>query len=115
MQINEIASSSPDKDRLAAIGQFLLGRAEDTGAKKSISINSFIKIAQDLGMSISSSQLKTLSTEEPLSNIIADVRGDDESGEVIFKGADISTDDNTMSVDQARKTVDQMAKRAVDI
>jgi hypothetical protein len=54
-----------------------------------------------------------------LSNIIDDVEIDPnnpENGTVYFKGSKEKTpDSNTMTVDQARKTVDSMAKRAIDI
>jgi hypothetical protein len=45
-----------------------------------------------------------------LNNLIANVEGDDATGTVVFRGADAVTD--TMTVDQARATVDSMAKRA---
>ena len=42
----------------------------------------------------------------------ADVQGDDQTGQVIFKGEEVAPAD--MSVDQARATVDRMAKRATN-
>ena len=108
MLINELASASPDK--LAAVAKFLMGRAEDTNATKKINIQSFLNIAASLGINITPAQLRDLSQQPPLSELIQNIDGDNSTGEVIFKGA--QQEPTQMPVDQANKTVSKMAKRA---
>jgi hypothetical protein len=96
-----------NKKELVALSQFLLSRAKDTDAKNSISVEAFIKLAANMGISITSQQLIQMAQQEPLSNVIADVNDE----QIIFKGSEESS--TTMSVDQARATVDRMAKRAI--
>lgn len=110
MRINEVSGAESESARLAALAQFLLSRANDTSAKKTISIQSFIKLANSMGISMTPDQLRTLSQQPPLNNIIVNIDGDDQTGTVVFKGEEQPVGD--MSVDQARQTVDQMAKRA---
>lgn len=97
---------SPDAEKLAALSQFLLARADDTGAQKKISVDAFLKLANNQGISLTRDQLIDMSQQPPLNNLIQNVEGE----EVIFKGDETAPD--TMSVDQARATVDRMAKRA---
>ena len=98
------------KQQLVALSEFLLGRADDTGASKKISIKAFLEMASDMGINITDSQLRELSTQEPLKNVIVNVTND----EIIFSGAgqsDKVTD--TMTVNQAQDTVKKMAKNAL--
>jgi hypothetical protein len=111
MRINEVDTANKDTAKLMALSQFLLGRATDTDAPKAISTKSFINLAQNMGISLTVDQLKNLVQQPPLNSVIANVEGDDETGKIIFKGDEAVTD--TMTVDQARITVDQMAKRAL--
>jgi hypothetical protein len=108
MRIREVAGDA-DVNKLAAVSQFLLGRAEDTDAARTISTDAFIRLASNMGISITPDRLMDLIQQPPLNNIIANVEGDT----ITFKGADVVP--ATMTVDQARKTVDSMAKRAIDI
>ena len=108
MLICEVAGDV-DVTKLAALSQFLLGRAEDTDAAKTISTAAFIKLASNMGISITVDRLRDLIQQPPLNNIIANVEGDT----ITFQGADVVP--ATMTVDQARQTVDSMAKRAIDI
>ena len=110
MRLVEFDTSSSNTAELAALSQFLLSRAKDTGAKESVPISVFLKSANDLGVSLTDEQLRNLVQQEPLSNFIANIEGDDETGTVVFKGAEEVAPN--MSVDQARDTVDSMAKRA---
>ena len=111
MRLTEVTASNVDTTKLAALGQFLLGRAGDTGAKKTISVDSFIGLARDMGIALTAKQLRDLAGQEPLNNIIANIQGD----EVIFQGSEeyVPGADDTMTTDQARATVDKMAKRAL--
>ena len=108
MRIREVAGDV-DVNKLAALSQFLLGRAEDTDAAKTISTAAFIKLASNMGISITADRLMDLIQQPPLNNIIANIEGDT----ITFQGADVVP--ATMTVDQARQTVDSMAKRAIDI
>jgi hypothetical protein len=114
MLIREFSvDSDPDAERIAAMSQFLVGRARDTGARKTISTETFINLARAQGISLTAEQLKDMIQRPPLNNIISDVTGDnDNSGEIVFRGADVGTGENAMTVDQAQATVDSMAKRA---
>ena len=98
--------------KLAAIGQFLLKRAQDTDAVKPMSVGAFVKIARENGINMTPERLETLSVQPPLNNIIDSIQ----NGEIIWKGSQTpQAGDQKMSVDQARKTVNQMAKRAIDL
>ena len=94
-----------DSAKLLALAEFLIGRADDTDTRKQISVDAFLKLAQNQGISINRDQLITQSQTPPLSNVIQSIDGDT----IIFKGGEAVTD--TMSVDQAQVTVDQMANR----
>lgn len=108
MRILEFQDSSTVK--LAALGQFLLGRAKDTAAKKTVNVATFVSLARGMGIDITSDRLQSLATQAPLSNIIDKIQGDI----ILFKGSE-QTAQPDMSVDQARDTVNKMAKRAIDI
>lgn len=108
MRLDEVIDDGTDK--LAAIGQFLLKRSEDTAAKKKISVDAFIQLANQNGINLTADRLNTLIQKDPLKNIIANIEGND----IIFHGEDGEQVSKTMSVDQARKTVDSMAKRALN-
>jgi len=95
-------------EKLVALGQFLIGRAGDTGAKKTISIDAFVNLAQSMGINITAEQLRDIADKPPLNNIIVNITND----EVVFTGANSASAD-TMTVDQAEKTVEKMAKRAL--
>lgn len=110
MRLREV-TDSPDAQKLLALSQFLIHRAQDTNSQKKISVKSYIKLAQDLDISLTQDNLTTLSQQPPLSTVIQTVT----PTEVIFKGADQEQVTDTMTVDQAQKTVNTMAKRAVDI
>ena len=112
MLIREFVDNTADTQRVAALAKFLRGRAQDTDAVKPLSAETFIELAGNQGISLTVSQLKDMIQSPPLNNIIADVTGDEDSAQIIFQGSGISAGDQTMSVDQARDTVDRMAKRA---
>jgi hypothetical protein len=111
MIIREVAAN-PDEEKLAAISQFLLGRIQDTGSqKKIISYRTFANLAQGQRISLTPGLLKQMSQRPPLNAFINDVEGDDpDTATVVFQGAEQTPPE--MSVDQARQTVDSMAKRA---
>jgi len=107
MQIREV-TDSPDAEQLMALSQFLIGRSQDTYSQKKISVRAFINLAQNMGISLTPENLTTMSQQPPLRTIIQTVT----PTEIIFRGADQEPVTDTMTVDQARKTVDSMADRA---
>jgi hypothetical protein len=116
MRIIEVAAPAVDRARLTALAQFLTSRAKDTDARQVISVPAFLKLAQNMQIALTGDQLRELIQQPPLSNIITNIEGDNETGQIVFRGAqDNEVAGTEMSVDQARKTVDSMAKRAIDI
>ena len=108
MLIREVTDVSNEK--LVALGQFLIGRAGDTGAKKSISIDAFVNMAQSMGINVNKESLRDLAEQEPLKNIIVNITDD----QVIFAGAGVDTQaGDQMTVQQAQDTVEKMAKNAL--
>jgi hypothetical protein len=102
----------PSMQKLAAMGQFLLKRAQDTDAVKPYNVDSFIELARENGINIDRARLMAMAGQPPLNNIIGNIEGDN----IIWKGRDVTAPDGSaMSVDQARATVNQMAKRAIDL
>ncbi len=112
MRLVEFEVSSVNTEKLTALSQFLVSRTEDTNAKKTMPVSSFIDLANNMGVSITDDQLRNLVQQPPLSEIIANIEGDAETGTITFKGAEEVAPN--MSVDQARDTVDTMAKRALN-
>lgn len=106
MRLCEFAGADSESGRLEAFTQFLIGRAKDTGAALKISTPAYISLAQNNGISLTVDNLKNLAQQPPLSNLISNV----DDTEVQFRGSD-NVDNTQMSVDQARATVDSMAKR----
>ena len=99
-----------DSGKLMALSQFLSGRASDTNAKKQISTQSFIQLAQSLGVNVTPDTLGDVIAKPPLSNILEPY--DPNSNVVSFKGND-QPEDTAMSPDQAQATVDSNAKAAM--
>jgi len=104
MKLFEVYGSEHE---LAALVQYLISRSEDLGTKGKVGTESFLKMADNLGVNVSMSQLQSMAQRQPLSNMIADVNPQHVSFDLT------STKNPTMSVDKARKTVDSMAKRAM--
>lgn len=93
--------------KLTGIISQLHGRLNDTATKEPLSLKSLLSILNKNGISLSSEQFRNMIKSEPLSNLIADVKGDD----VIFKG-DEMPDSDVESPDQTTDTLDKMAHRA---
>ena len=98
-----------NKSKLLALTQFLLGRADDTTAKKQISTDAFISLAQNLGVTLTPETLGELASQEPLNNVLEPFEPN--SGVVRFKGNYETSND--MGVDKAEKIVDRNAKAAM--
>ena len=108
MRINEV-SGADDNQRLSALIQFLIGRSQDSDSPKKISTTAFLQLAQNMGIPMTQPKLLQVSQQPPLSVLIDTVTPE----EIMFRGSEPeASSDNNMTVDQARKTVDSMAKRA---
>lgn len=105
-----IREFTPDPQglQLAALATFLNGRAADENTSRSMSMPAFLSLARDMGVIMTADQLRDISLRPPLDAIIANVEPD----RVTFRGGEEPEPTDTMSVDQARDTVDSMAKRA---
>lgn len=100
---------TPNDPKLVALAQYLTDRATDTGAKKTVNIDTFINMAANMGVNITVDQLRDMASQVPLKNVILNVT----DNQVVLKGAgEGETVSDTMTVDQAEKTVEKMAKRA---
>lgn len=98
-----------DNGKLAALASFLMNRAKDSNIEKVFPLDSFVKLANQMGVAVDSDSVRDLSQRAPLNNIISNVT----DSEVVFKGADVPQGGaEPMAVDQAQATVDRMAKRA---
>ena len=107
MKIFEVAD--PNSQKLLALSQFLLGRADDESAKKEISQEAFIDLAKSLGVNVTLENLNQLINREPLKNILEPLEPG--SNVVRFRGNVEGA--AGMTVDKAREVVDTNAKQAM--
>lgn len=106
--LKEFTIVETDTAGLTALSQFLTARASDEDSQKVISVDAFLALANDMGIPMTRSQLLDVVDEEPLSNLIDNVEGD----QIMFKGArPVDTD---MSVSKAQDVVGKMSKRALN-
>jgi hypothetical protein len=115
MKIFEVDSSMgmalpPNPAQLSGLVQFLNGRADDTSAKKEISQDAFIKLANDLDINITPQNLADVVSQEPLSNLLEPM--DPNTGVLMFKGA--GQPDVAMPVNKAQDIVASAAKSAMN-
>lgn len=108
MLIEEVATD-PKPDRLVGLVDLLAGRAQDTGAKRQISKQAFMSMAQSLGINITDSNLQAMVDRPPLKNMLEPI--DPQSDMISFKGSDAGTVD--MPVDKAQDIVAKAAKSAL--
>jgi hypothetical protein len=106
MKIMEVDTGRPD--RLLGLAQFLAGRATDTAAKKQISQQAFVKLAQELGINVTDSNLADVVNQPPLSNLFEPL--DPATGMITFKGGEKEV--TQMPVNKAQDIVAKMAKKA---
>jgi ribosomal protein L12E/L44/L45/RPP1/RPP2 len=107
MRITEVADQ--DLQKLLALSQFLLGRADDTTAAKQISQEAFMDLAKSLGVNVTPENLNQLISRAPLKNILEPIEPG--TGVVRFRGNVAGA--GSMTVDKARQVVDQNAKAAM--
>jgi hypothetical protein len=101
---------TPDPAQLAGLVQFLNGRSTDTSAKKEISQDAFIKLANDLDINITPQNLADVVSQEPLSNLLEPM--DPNTGVLTFKGA--GEPNVSMPVNRAQDIVASAAKSAAN-
>ena len=114
MRLNEFAISEEDDSlrvNLTGIVSQLLGRIQDTGTKKSFSLTAFLNLLSKHGIPIDEDQLRDMVSQEPLKNLISNIKGD----QVIFKGGSEDDDgsmDSSMEPEDTTGTLKKMANRA---
>lgn len=111
--VDEVTDGDVNSLQVKIVGVLtqLYGRIVDTGTKKPYSLNSLLTMLQDQGVTLNPAQFREMVQHPPLSNLIANVRGDD----VIFKGqADVDGNTDLDAPDASTDTLDRMAKRAGD-
>jgi|TARA_B110000285_G_scaffold228405_1_gene291343 hypothetical protein len=104
MKLFEVFGSEHE---LAALIQYLISRSEKLGTKGKVGTESFLKMAENLGINVSLGQLQSMAQRVPLKNMVADVSPQHVSFDLQSNIASV------MSVDKARDTVNSMAKRAM--
>ena len=105
MLIFEVAD--PDIARLSALAQFLHGRVKDTDSKKPLSVETFIDLAGNLGISLTAEKFREMIQTPPLNSMIANVEGDN----IVWRDQE-DIPDTTMTRDRARDIVSGMAQQA---
>lgn len=91
---------------LSALVQYIISRSEYLKTRSTISTQSFIKMASDMGINIDVSGLQNIAQKPPLSGMIKNV----DPNTISFDYDDAST---LMPVDKAQDVVKGMAKRAM--
>lgn len=100
-----------DSAKLMALSQFLTGRADDTNAKKEISTQAFIQMAQNLGVQVTPDTVADIIAKPPLSNVLQPY--DQNSGTIRFKGNE-EPGEEPMDTEKAQQVVNQNAKSALN-
>ena len=106
----DMGMATPNPAQLSGLVQFLNGRANETNARKEISQNAFIKLANDLDINITAQNLADIVSQEPLSNLLEPM--DPNTGMLMFKGA--GQPDVAMPVNKAQDIVASAAKSAMN-
>ena len=108
MKTSEVLQES-NLDKLAALGQFLIGRANDKNATSKLSVEAFISIAEKMGIPLDVESLQDMVMQGELENIITNM----DNKEISFKSEKQVQDNPDLSIDKARNTVNNMAQRAM--
>lgn len=109
MLIREVQETQGNNQKLAALADFLVGRADDTSARKEISKRAFIDLARNLGINVTENNLQEIMNQGPLQSVLEPLEPN--SAVIRFKGNDET--DAEMSTDTAADIVDQNAKAAM--
>ena len=108
MKTSEILHES-NLEQLAALGQFLIGRANDQNSTSKLSVEAFISIAGKMGIPLDADSLQDMVMQGELDGVINDV----DNKEISFKSEKQVQDNPELSMDKARNTVNNMAQRAM--
>ena len=108
MKASEVLQES-NLEKLAALGQFLIGRANDQNATSKLSVEAFISIAEKMGIPLDADSLQDMVMQGELENIITNM----DNKEISFKSEKQVQDNPDLSIDKARNTVNNMAQRAM--
>lgn len=109
MLIREFDEGNANTRKLAALVDFLAGRAEDQNAKKEISKRAFINAAKNIGINLNDQMLQELIAQEPLKNILEPIEPN--SDVIRYRGN--QEVDTAMSVNTAQEIVNKNAKSAM--
>lgn len=111
MRIDEITAAGASIAKLAVLAQFISERSSETDAEIGMSMDAFVELAHDMGVSVTRNDLYDLIKTPPLNNLIKEIKSD----KIIFQSQDTTTATEKMPTDQAEKIVSKMAKRAADL
>jgi hypothetical protein len=108
-EVDDSASATPSPNQLMGLVSFLAGRSDDTNARKEISQDAFVSLAQGLNININRQNLGDLIAQPLLSNMLEPL--DPNSGVITFKGGEET--DPAMPVNRAQDIVAAAAKSAM--
>jgi len=106
MRLYEFDSSMPP-EKLVALSQLIKGRAENTASSSGVTVDAFIKMARNMGITLDRETLTDLMSKPPLSNTISGIEGDT----IKFHSNDDAEVETPNDQAQDEKRVEQMAKR----
>ena len=95
--------------KLLGLAEFLLGRAQDTGGQKQISMQTFLNLAHNMQIDLTPDTLQNMAGQPPLNGVFMPIEPN--SGMIRFKGNDSGP--VPMPVNQAQDVVAAAAKRAM--
>jgi hypothetical protein len=110
MKVTEVTGTNNSIVKLAALAQFVSERSKEADAEIGISMDAFVELAHDMGVSVTRNDMYDLVKQPPLSNLVKDIA----DNKITFQGQ-TSSQATEMPVDQAEKIVSKMAKRASKI
>lgn len=110
MKVTEVTGTNNSIVKLTALAQFVSERSKEADAEIGISMDAFVELAHDMGVSVTRNDMYDLVKQTPLSNLVKDIT----DNKITFQGQ-TSSQATEMPVDQAEKIVSKMAKRASKI
>jgi len=110
MKVTEVTGTNNSIVKLTALAQFVSERSKEADAEIGISMDAFVELAHDMGVSVTRNDMYDLVKQPPLNNLVKDIT----DNKITFQGQ-TSSQATEMPVDQAEKIVSKMAKRASKI
>jgi len=108
MKTSEVLQES-NLEQLTALGQFLIGRANNKNATSKLSVDAFISIASKMGIPLDAESLQDMVMQGELAGVINDVNDE----QISFNSEKQVQDNPELSMDKSRNTVNNMAQRAM--